>query len=97
MPLSHSAYAATESAGECCGSQPSARSALMSDRMWRVSPKRYSPVTMAGMSEPYWRWTTSANSLVVTAWPPPTLKIRPTARLSSSTSTLASTTSSMLT
>ena len=77
MPLSHSAYAATESAGECCGFQPSARSALMSDRMWRVSPKRYSPVTRPERSEPYWRLTTSANSLVVTGWPPPTLNTRP--------------------
>ena len=77
MPLSHSAYAATESAGVRCGSQPSARSALMSEKMWRVSPKRYSPVTTAGHVRTVLALTTSANSLVVTARPPPTLKTRP--------------------
>ena len=97
MPLSHSAYAATESAGVRRGSQPSSRRALMSERMCRVSPKRYSPVTTPGWSDPYWRMTTSANSRVVTARPPPTLKTRPAARSSVSTRTLASTTSSMLT
>src|SRR5690348_11468620 len=97
MPLSHSAYAATESAGVRWGSQPSARRALISDRMCRVSPKRYSPVTIPGTSDPYWRMTMPANSRVVTALPPPTLKTRPAARSSESTSTLASTTSSMLT
>ena len=52
MPLSHSAYAATESAGARWGSQPSARRALISDRMCRVSPKRYSPVTIPGCVGP---------------------------------------------
>src|SRR5262249_15611282 len=33
MPLSQAAYAATESAGVCSGSHPSARKALTSDRM----------------------------------------------------------------
>ena len=32
---------------------PSARRALMSESMWRVSPKRYSPVTTPGSAEPY--------------------------------------------
>ena len=36
------------SAGVRRGSQPSARRALMSERMWRVSPNRYSPVTTPG-------------------------------------------------
>src|SRR5262245_11986269 len=97
MPSSQAAYAATDSTGVCRGSHPSARSAPMSDRMCRVSPKRYSPVTTPAWSEPYWRMTTSANSRVVTALPPPTLKTRPTARSSSSTSVFASTTSLMLT
>ena len=64
------------------GSQPRPRRALMSERMWRVSPNRYSPVTTPGWSDPYWRLTMSANSLVVTALPPPTLKTRPAARSS---------------
>src|SRR5690348_6259254 len=88
MPLSHSAYAATESAGVFLGSQPSSRRALMSEKICRVSPKRYSPVTTADWLEPYWRITTSANSRVVTAWPPPTLKTRPAARSSVSARTL---------
>ena len=45
----------------------SSQSALMSERMCRVSPKRYSPVTTPAWREPYWRMTMSANSLVVTA------------------------------
>ena len=50
-----------------------------------------------GWSDPYWRRTTSANSRVVNGVPPPTLNTRPAARSSVSTSTLASTTSWMLT
>ena len=49
---------------------PSALRAPMSDTMWRVSPNRYSPVTLPGRSDPYWRLTTSANSRVVTGSPP---------------------------
>src|SRR5262249_44498276 len=45
MPSSQEAYAATDWTGVCRGSHPSARSAPMSDKMCRVSPKRYSPVT----------------------------------------------------
>ena len=67
MPSSHAAYAATDRAGVRRGSQPNSRSALMSDRLCRVSPKRYSPVTTPGWSDPYWRMTMSANSRVVTA------------------------------
>src|SRR5689334_4002165 len=52
MPSSHSAYAATDSVGVRFGSQPSARRALMSETMCRVSPKRYSPVTTAGSLDP---------------------------------------------
>ena len=63
MPSSHSAYARTESAGVRWGSQPSLRSLLTSDRMCRVSPNRYSPVTLASSSDPYWRLTMSANFL----------------------------------
>ncbi len=39
----------------------------MSDRLCRVSPKWYSPVTTPGWSDPYWHMTMSANSRVVTA------------------------------
>ena len=46
----------------------------MSDRMWRVSPKRYSPGHHTCLVERYWRMTMSANSRVVTALP---LKTRP--------------------
>ena len=69
----------------------------MSEKMWRVSPNRYSPGTMARRSESYWRMTTSANSFVLTGAPPPTLKTLPMARSSCMTRTFASTTSSMLT
>src|SRR6516165_1960106 len=54
---SHAAYSATDSAGVRRGSHPSARRALMSERMWRVSPERYSPVTTPGKPDPYWRMT----------------------------------------
>src|SRR6266536_927880 len=52
MPRSHAAYAATDSAGVRFGSHPSSRSALMSEKMCRVSPKRYSRVTSADLPDP---------------------------------------------
>ena len=42
---------------------------LMSEKMWRVSPNRNSPVTTPGSLEPYCRLTTWVNSRVLTARP----------------------------
>src|SRR6185312_936062 len=52
IPLSQAAYAATESAGVRWGSQPKERSAPISEKMCRVSPNRYSPVTTPGSADP---------------------------------------------
>ena len=50
--FSHSAYAATDSTGVFRARQPRPSRAPVSEKMWRVSPKRYSPVMRAGRSEP---------------------------------------------
>ncbi len=80
------------------GAQPSCCSASMSEKMCRVSPNRYSPLIRPGSVGA----VVAAHDLrELLRWcmpvPPPTLKTRPAARSSVSTSTLASTTSWMLT